>query len=715
MGPFYIVLLASGDDVRITRICLENFLSFSDRQEIELKDLNLLVGPNGAGKTNVLRAVTFVGRALTKPFSWTDLSPFAHDVSKPFTVELGVSLSDEEKRALREHLILSLVWSYQDFTTDLKSFSDFLARNGERVVDQPLDITDVIVSNTMSAQYPLELTLKVKWDEGTYYYEPSTRLLGGRRGLLGQQPSYKTVTLSSLVSHRLKELGCSFPPNQPAIVPNEIPPIGIAKIVAEKIGKGNIIIALPGVQPVVTEDRSTQSIRESNWYRHLLEFLAKRGRRDVNITFEDLFSIIFNSSLILLDQWRGRPPKYLELAETTILESSFATLGLKEPPPPEPLVLDAESVTQTLFKLYTSNSAEDRKRFEYIQDKMLQSTGFKPFIVIKTVEKSVERKVPEFRTLPGTGGGLINPPVLTLSDYRETRRVYTYRLAFERRADGRVLPWDQMAAGDVETLFILTALEGYDEKVIMLDEPGQNLHPTSQRWILGVIEEASKKNQILLTTHSSHLVPSDRIQGIIRITRKGDASKIYSIPEEFDADELKLIGKNQALIESLFSHAAIVCEGDTEYWVAQISLPKALGVHSLGDSEVVVVLGEGDRSFRYYNILEKFGVDYFILCDQKTYDKMDEEHKKRCVPFLAKDTSKFLRDEYPDEFQRCMEELKRHNMKDIPVIRCVLERILPPPPVQELAKRLQSDASINRRAHPMAPPSEGAGENVDSW
>jgi hypothetical protein len=287
---------------------------------------------------------------------------------------------------------------------------------------------------------------------------------------------------------------------------------------------------------------------------------------------------------------------------------------------------------------------------------------------------------------------MINPPVLTLSDYRETRRVYTYRLAFERQIDGRVFPWDQMAAGDVEILFILTAQGGYDEKVIMLDEPGQNLHPTSQRRILEVIKKASEKNQILLTTHSSHLVPSDRIQGIIRITPKGDASKMHSILEEFDADELKLIGKNQALIESLFSHAAIVCEGDTEYWVAQISLPKALGVHSLGDYEVVAVLGEGDRSLRRYcNILEKFGVDYLILCDQKTYDGMDQEYKKRCVPFSAKDTSEFLRDKYPDEFQRCMKELERHKEKDMTVIRCVLEKILPPPP----CRNWQRDCSLS--------------------
>ena len=95
--------------MRITGISLKNFLSYSNEQEVKLKDLNLLVGPNGAGKTNVLRAVTLVDRALTRRFTPTDFQSYACDTSKPFTVKLGISLSDEERRALREYLILSLI------------------------------------------------------------------------------------------------------------------------------------------------------------------------------------------------------------------------------------------------------------------------------------------------------------------------------------------------------------------------------------------------------------------------------------------------------------------------------------------------------------------------------------------------------------------------------------------------------------------------------
>ena len=452
--------------MRITGISLKNFLSYSDGQEVKLKNLNLLVGPNGAGKTNVLRAVIFADRALTRRLTPTDFQSYAYDTSKPFAVKLGISLSDEERRALREYIILSFMWKYQNITHGLDTFSDFLARNGERIVDQPPDITDVIISSTLSTLYPLELRLVIRWGEST-----STCDLPFR-GLLRQRPGNRVIDLSSLVLNKLRDLGCSFPPNLPVNIPDELPSIGLAKIVEEAF-KNVDMIELPSVNRDILPQPDAKGVRESSWYSHLLQFLAKRKRLDVNITFDELFIIMFNSSLVVLDQWRGRPPEYVELVETIEPQSDYDFWGLKNQSLPETLTLDAESVTRTLFELYTSDSVENRQRFRDIESRMCKLTGFKPLIIIGTDKKSVRRKVVEPRTLQDlTGSPTTNASVSTLSEREETRRVYVYRLAFERQADRRVFDWDRLAAGDVETLFILTALEGYEERVILLDEPG---------------------------------------------------------------------------------------------------------------------------------------------------------------------------------------------------------------------------------------------------
>ena len=181
--------------------------------------------------------------------------------------------------------------------------------------------------------------------------------------------------------------------------------------------------------------------------------------------------------------------------------------------------------------------------------------------------------------------------------------------------------------------------------------------------------------------------------GIIRITSKDKVSKFHQIREEFSEDERKAIEKNQGLIESLFSRAAVMCEGDDEYWVAQISLPKALGVGAVADAEIVTVRGEGKGSFRYYNILEKFGVDFFILCDQNTFNEMKEEYKNRCIYFRNKDTYEFLEEKYSNEFQACKKELGRYEKRDRVVLRRVLKKIEPPDAVKELAQRLESETS----------------------
>jgi len=50
--------------MKITKICLENFLSYGQRCDINLQDISFLVGPNGSGKTNLLKAIITMGKVL---------------------------------------------------------------------------------------------------------------------------------------------------------------------------------------------------------------------------------------------------------------------------------------------------------------------------------------------------------------------------------------------------------------------------------------------------------------------------------------------------------------------------------------------------------------------------------------------------------------------------------------------------------------------------
>ena len=116
--------------MKIKKVALENFLSYGKREEIKLGDLSLIVGPNGAGKTNLVRALTLLSKILVER-TIPDIQSYAHSPKEPFTVEVELELSDEEKKAVREWLALSLIWDYATVPHDLKSFSEFLAKHWE--------------------------------------------------------------------------------------------------------------------------------------------------------------------------------------------------------------------------------------------------------------------------------------------------------------------------------------------------------------------------------------------------------------------------------------------------------------------------------------------------------------------------------------------------------------------------------------------------------
>jgi hypothetical protein len=153
---------------------------------------------------------------------------------------------------------------------------------------------------------------------------------------------------------------------------------------------------------------------------------------------------------------------------------------------------------------------------------------------------------------------------------------------------------------------------------------------------------------------------------------------------------LKTLSKNQALIESLFARLAILCEGDAEYFVAEISLPKALGAESLGEKEIVAINCGADTSInRYSGILTSFGTPFYILCDRKALSMVDAEYKGKCTSFPDDDTYRYLEKSNKEKFEKARKSIGSSKKKDNVVLREVLYKIEPPNEVTELAGRIK--------------------------
>lgn len=87
-----------------------------------------------------------------------------------------------------------------------------------------------------------------------------------------------------------------------------------------------------------------------------------------------------------------------------------------------------------------------------------------------------------------------------------------------------VLPIDAAGTGVLQAIQILSYVNVYRPKILILDEPDSHLHPNNQRrlarMLVGLAEE--RKFQIILTTHSRHLLDELSQNSKIHWIRKGD-------------------------------------------------------------------------------------------------------------------------------------------------------------------------------------------------
>jgi hypothetical protein len=139
-----------------------------------------------------------------------------------------------------------------------------------------------------------------------------------------------------------------------------------------------------------------------------------------------------------------------------------------------------------------------------------------------------------------------------------------------------------------------------ENAILLLDEPGLYLHATSQNDLLKHLS-VDFANQVLYTTHSPFMVPTDKLDAIRTVNIDQDAGTTVSNDPSGDARTLfplqAALGFN--LAQSLFvGPANLVVEGVTDFWiissisehlwsVGKNGLPTALTITPAGGAQKV--------------------------------------------------------------------------------------------------------------------------------
>lgn len=173
-------------------------------------------------------------------------------------------------------------------------------------------------------------------------------------------------------------------------------------------------------------------------------------------------------------------------------------------------------------------------------------------------------------------------------------------------------------------VFMVESELGHKNAILLLDEPGLNLHASAQTDLIQVLHELSKKNQLIYTSHSPFMIDTQDLSSIHIVTVDQDegskiSNKIW--PTDVDAIFPLQSALGYSASQSLFiGKNILIVEGMTDYWILS-SLSTYLkdnGKIGLDDDLVITPAGGAQKIAYLTSIMVSQKLNVTILAD---YDR----------------------------------------------------------------------------------------------
>src|SRR5260370_372323 len=212
-------------------------------------------------------------------------------------------------------------------------------------------------------------------------------------------------------------------------------------------------------------------------------------------------------------------------------------------------------------------------------------------------------------------------------------------------AAGTTISMASQGSGLWEAPVLSVFLDNSTGRVILRDEPAASLHPNMQHRLVEVLHSAP--GQILIVTHSAHLLPTraDRLQHVYRFQKETDGTRIFSGGPFLQAELQKVENKFASSIDVanlLFTNGVLLVEGATEagafpVWIPLLEKGKR---QTLADMNIALHETGGKSSFPFYlRLLKEFGVPCAAIGDGDPLpphyiDKNGDRQKNGCFSAL---------------------------------------------------------------------------------
>lgn len=158
--------------------------------------------------------------------------------------------------------------------------------------------------------------------------------------------------------------------------------------------------------------------------------------------------------------------------------------------------------------------------------------------------------------------------------------------------------------------------------ILLLDEPGLNLHAMAQHDLLCFIESLSKEYQIIYTTHSPFMIETDKLHRVRTVLEKRDGTKVSDCLQEKDPNTLFPLqaALGYTIAQNLFvSEKNLLVEGiaDLVYLNLLSNVLEDLGRMGLKNNITIVPVGGADKVATFVSLLR--GNELNMLCLLDTF------------------------------------------------------------------------------------------------
>lgn len=561
--------------------------------------LTVLVGPNSAGKTNVFRLIVLLRdvfgekREGTEQLSWkTLLKQYTKTYESPACIRLGLRFSSDEERMLLRYFWVSALMrpddsvfgpisSHADAWDRVidKMFQDF---SGDNLIAPMLQGHLELEYNRHSDRHRLFFTFSVG-DQTVYWMlDPSD---GGLTTRL-PHPDLSSWSIPSLVSVWSRTWTSEFRKRMQEVFadngPKEIPDMewDWTAIIRWLHEQSSSTFAVIQAQPIARN--RIPSVLQPFWNKLRL---ADHGQV---WSVRDLWIRLFTEQVVVSQNPRGLPE------------------GLYSPETWTPTQFSAERLDAYLFRLKVG-SVDDRRRFHTVQKLVERLSDDVTIDVEATVDLGSDARLPHV----------------------------DLDMRLQNRGESHDYPLSTGGAGIGELVYLSALLNRPAMGVVLLDEPGANLHAYALRRLEEFLAEyiaSDQGPQVILITHTPYLVPSGRIEMIRRLYRgtAGTSVSVAMVPEM--TENSKHVNKHQDfwsrspnIANLLFYNAVLLVDGPTEVAALTVWYQKEKG-ELLERQNLAIFSVDGKTSLPFYwRELDALHVPWVCLVDGDSLKPKSED------------------------------------------------------------------------------------------